>query len=637
MGRSTDPLVLTGEAYDEVEMLKANLERKNRISVFFIYFHKTILFNYFGKYREANAQAYLARPLLDAVLAKLEVAYHHFHEALAAIGCLKQPGMNTGKLQKRVRKNMGKMRTWAKHAPENFLHKYELLQAQLARVEARHEEAQSFFELAIKHAEQHAYIHEQALAYELAGEYYRERGNANLSTFYLRNAYQSYREWGAAAKMEDLQNKYPEVISSVVRKGRDRVPSGDTTFASATTTIDQGVTLDLDTVLKASASISGEIVIDKLIDNLMHILMENLGATRGVLMLEQDGQLFIEAQAGTTGMTVDRMPALGSGILPESIIVFVRRTLHQVVLQNAVTDSKYHKDPFIQAQKPLSLLCYPILHKGSLTGIVYFENNLAEAAFTGERLELLSLLSGQIAISIENALLYENLEQKVEDRTAELNAEKKKSDALLLNILPETAAEELKQYGKTTPQRFEEVSVLFTDFVDFTRISSGMNPTALVDELGMYFAEFDRIIDKYGLEKIKTIGDSYMCAGGLPKPDEDHALKTVGAAIEIRDFMARVRDEKTKAGKPHFGIRIGIHSGPVVAGVVGLKKFAYDIWGDTVNTASRIEMHCEPWQVNISGGTLAYLNGKVDYTHRGRIQAKSMGEIDMYYVNSIHQ
>lgn len=268
--------------------------------------------------------------------------------------------------------------------------------------------------------------------------------------------------------------------------------------------------------------------------------------------------------------------------------------------------------------------------------------NIGEAAgnvrglvsiYEGFFFTIIAFLFGTFDYNLRAAKYLE--EQELKTRTAELNAEKKKSDALLLNILPEAAAEELKRYGKTTPQRFELVTVMFTDFLDFTRISSEMNPTTLVDELGTYFAEFDRIADKHGLEKIKTIGDSYMCAGGMSERDADHVIHMIGAALEIRDYMIRVMHEKDLMGIPHFAIRIGIHTGPVVAGVVGLKKFAYDIWGDTVNTASRMELHCEPWKINISQDTLSYLGEHVEYSHRGKIEVKSKGQIDMYYVISI--
>ena len=403
-----------------------------------------------------------------------------------------------------------------------------------------------------------------------------------------------------------------------------------------TTTLAEGGVLDLDTVMKASSTISGEIKLDKLLAKLMEILMENLGATRGVLMLNDDGDLYIEQQSTVSERLTDRIRAKGSGLVPDSLVAFVQRSKQMEVLSDAMESKQYAKDAYVSLRKPRSVLCYPVLHKGHLTGILYFENNLATGVFTEERIELLSLLSGQIAISIENAILYENLELKVEERTAQLNEEKKKSDSLLLNILPETMAEQLKRYGKTRPQRFEQVTVMFTDFVDFTRISEKMSPNDLVEELGRYFAEFDRIIEKHNIEKIKTIGDSYMCAGGLPTPDGDHVINVIRAALDIRDYMRRVKEEKEALGQEYFAIRIGIHSGPVVAGVVGLKKFAYDIWGDTVNTASRMEMHCEPWQINISGDTLNLLADNIDYTHRGKVEAKSKGHIDMYYVNSLN-
>jgi class 3 adenylate cyclase len=177
---------------------------------------------------------------------------------------------------------------------------------------------------------------------------------------------------------------------------------------------------------------------------------------------------------------------------------------------------------------------------------------------------------------------------------------------------------------------------MFTDFKDFTIISEGMDPTQLVDEIDYYFAAFDDVMEKYGLEKIKTIGDSYMCVGGLPEESDDHAVKIIQAAIEIRELMWNSKTAKEAEGSPHFAIRFGIHTGPVVAGVVGSKKFAYDIWGDTVNTASRIETNCEPWEINVSGATHEITKEFFEFDHRGKVSVKSKGEIDMYYLLQNH-
>jgi adenylate cyclase len=205
--------------------------------------------------------------------------------------------------------------------------------------------------------------------------------------------------------------------------------------------------------------------------------------------------------------------------------------------------------------------------------------------------------------------------------------EKQRSEDLLLNILPIEIAEELKASGKIKARFYNEVSVLFTDFVDFTHTSEKLKPEQLVDELHACFSAFDEIIGRNGLEKIKTIGDSYMAVCGLPDFSEDHAKRAVQAAIEIRDFIS-----ERKKHENVFEIRIGINSGQVVAGIVGVKKFAYDIWGDTVNTASRMESSGEAGKINISQSTQEQVKEDFQCTYRGKISAKNKGEVDMYFV-----
>jgi class 3 adenylate cyclase len=220
----------------------------------------------------------------------------------------------------------------------------------------------------------------------------------------------------------------------------------------------------------------------------------------------------------------------------------------------------------------------------------------------------------------------------VNDRTQELVMEKKKSDELLLNILPSDTAEELKITGSAKAKHYPSVTVLFADFRGFTLLSEKLEADVLVKELNFFFSAFDKIVAKYNIEKIKTIGDAYMCAGGLPMANETHADDVVKAAIEMRDF---IREHRSLTSDLSFEIRIGVNTGPVVAGIVGLRKFAYDIWGDTVNIASRMETCSEPGKINISGSTHELIKDRFHCVYRGKINAKNKGEIDMYFVEGI--
>lgn len=216
-----------------------------------------------------------------------------------------------------------------------------------------------------------------------------------------------------------------------------------------------------------------------------------------------------------------------------------------------------------------------------------------------------------------------------------LVAERERSDMLLLNILPGMIADELKQKGATQARRYEKATVMFTDFKDFSAIAKDMEPEQLVAELDHYFKAFDDIIGKYKIEKIKTIGDSYMCVGGLPDVEGSQPKDVVHAALEIQDLLAQFKREREKRNQPYFEARIGIHTGPLVAGVVGSRKFAYDIWGDTVNIASRLETSGEAWRVNVSSVTFELVKDQFQFEDRGSIAIKNRGEMGMFFVKNL--
>lgn len=231
----------------------------------------------------------------------------------------------------------------------------------------------------------------------------------------------------------------------------------------------------------------------------------------------------------------------------------------------------------------------------------------------------------------------EKQSRALEVERRKLEKEKEKSDKLLLNILPYEIAEQLKNKGMVDTKKYRRVSILFTDFVDFTKLSSGLEPEDIVKELGIFFTKFDEIVQRHFIEKIKTIGDAYMCVGGLPLRNKSNPIDTCLAALEIQKFAEKYNSIRARNDLPLWKVRLGIHTGSVIAGVIGSSKFAYDIWGDAVNTASRMETSCEPGKINISGTTYKYVKDLFDCEYRGKVEAKNKGLIDMYYVHGLKE
>jgi class 3 adenylate cyclase len=261
------------------------------------------------------------------------------------------------------------------------------------------------------------------------------------------------------------------------------------------------------------------------------------------------------------------------------------------------------------------------------------EVELQKLAIQKQRIIKNSFLAGLISILIIAFVVYRNYLSKVKINRL-LDKQKDQIESLLLNILPQEVARELQDQGAAIPRDYQSVSVLFTDFKDFSKIAEGLSPNDLVTELDQYFQEFDNIIERNNLEKIKTIGDAYMCAGGIPTENSTHPMNIVKAGLEMQAFMHvqnRLRQDK---GMVPWGLRIGVHTGPIVAGVVGRKKYAYDIWGNTVNIASRMESNGEVGKVNISSATYNMVKDSYKCEYRGKISAKNIGEIDMYFIDS---
>ncbi|TCS38693.1 serine/threonine protein kinase and signal transduction histidine kinase [Paucimonas lemoignei] len=364
----------------------------------------------------------LAAPFLASAACMPSIPAWHFYHALCLLACYaNMDRKQQSAARQQVSQLLKKLKLWARHAPMNYLHKWQLVQAELKRVQGRNREASEWYELAIASAREHGYLNEESLADELAARFYLGLGKLMYARMYMAEAYVRYRQWGATAKVRLLEKSYSRLLNGVAGTGSAQATLG-------MPPVEQH--LDIDTVIKASNTLLGEIQLDKLLEKLMRLLIENAGAERGALLLLMDGVL--QLQASIEGERIEVRQAMQvDENLPFSLsaINYVKRTGDQLVLGDAGDDIRFNGDPYIARTRPKSLLCIPLQKQGSLVGILYLENNLAADVFTPERVGLLQILSTQIAISLENATLYQDLERKIAERTHDLSIAKEAAEA----------------------------------------------------------------------------------------------------------------------------------------------------------------------------------------------------------------
>lgn len=419
LGLSDDPTVLSGEAYDEEKMAPIHEERKDRAGTFLIHQNNMMLKYLFYQYDEALEHALLTRPLLDAVLAKYDVAIFWFYEGLVNLAAARErDGRDSDTMLRRAKKNISQFKKWAKYCPENHQHKLDLLIAELAWSEGNEVKARQHYDQAIKGAENGEFLNEEALSLERTGLYYLSTGQEFIAENYIRKAYQTYKQWGAAAKLKDLKTRYPKILI-----GLDKAAEDDSPTASQGSGSTESSTLDLDTLMKSAQAISGEVVLDQLLKTLLNISIENAGAESGCIIMKQDGGWLIKSalfvnQKDPTEFT--ETPLQEMNRVPESLIEYIQNTKESLVLDDISKDRRFLSDPAVKAYDLKSVMCLPMFNKGQSEGVLYLENNLHTSVFTESRVHFLELLSGQIAVSLENAHLYENLESKIEERTLEL-------------------------------------------------------------------------------------------------------------------------------------------------------------------------------------------------------------------------
>lgn len=649
-GKTPKPYSLDGDGYVYEDTVNGLIAKGSLTTIGALVIPRLQLLYHFGKHEESLEVIATGHQYIHFMAGFYYIIDFYFYESLTYIALFEQADAEQKDAwTAAIEGHLANFEKWMGRIEVNYRSFFLILSAEWARVNGKTSEVESLHSKAIKAANEDGFIQLEALANELAGEFFMDSEKEKIGWTFLTDARLGYERWGASAKVKQLQKKYPGLIHSGA--GRQVTLASGSATLETLTTITQDSFLDLNTVMKASTAISGELVLENLLRTMTTIVVENAGAERGYILLSQEGRMFISSEYSVDeekGRLMDNQPMEGSGLIPESVINYVDRTQQYLVLKDANSDVRFEKDPYIQNSKTKSVLCMPIINKGKVTGALYCENNLIPGAFTPNRVDMLKLLTGQIAISLENARLVENLENMVHnleeivnERTREIRKQrdeiesaKMKSDELLLNILPYETADELKKTKKVQPRYYESVTVLFSDFKGFTQVAEALTPEELVYELDTIFQAFDEIVEKHKVEKIKTIGDAYMCAGGLPVGNSTHPTDVINAALEIQDYMSKLRAEKKAKGELFFEARLGLHTGPIIAGVVGIKKFAYDIWGDTVNLAARMESSGVVGKVNISETTYELVKDQFNCIYRGKIEAKNKGEIDMYFVES---
>ena len=412
----SQPDCLIGTAYDETVMIPKHHQNNQLAGIATIYIYKLLLAYIFSNYTAALDYIVQAKPYLMAVSGGVHLPIFHFYAALTHLALFPtHPEIEQAGILAEVEIYQTTLKQWANYTPINYLHKWYLVEAEKHRVLGNKAEAIEMYDRAISGAKENKFLNEEALANELAAKFYWEWSKEKLAQTYMIEAYYCYVQWGATAKVTDLETRYPQLLAPIQ-------PGIKTTKTTASvTTTSSGSNLDITTVMKATSAISGEIMLDKLMSSLMKILMESAGSQRGYLILSSQGKLLIEAEGKIDDNPVtvlQSIPVETCQELSSAIVNYVARTQESVVLDDAVRSGQFTNDPYIQKHQPKSILCVPLINQAQIISIVYLENNLTAGAFTPERVELLKVLSGQAAISIQNSKLYTQVRES-ENRLAQ--------------------------------------------------------------------------------------------------------------------------------------------------------------------------------------------------------------------------
>lgn len=553
-----NPTLLKSDIFDEDKVMPELFEKKDNIGGLVTCLMKIMLCFLFKDVKQGYAWCLKGKVFTAAIGVFLLPPYYLYYTLTCIACCKNESERMKATYLKQVRANQKLFKLWAKHAPMNYEHMYCIIEAELARLLGNNNKAELLYDKTIELTKQYGFIHEEALANELAAVYYLEQENERIAKAYINEAYQCYARWGARTKLIQLEKQYSHLIS-----------------VAATAHVGQELakSLDLASVMKASATIMQEIEFDSLLKKMMHILIENAGAEVGYLLLKKQDTWFIEAESSIDKEEVSVLRSIPiHGKLPLSIIQSVIRSKKPLVLDDAAHDTQFSFDPYIKSNQPKSMSCIPLLNQDVLTGLVYLENNVTKNAFTQDRVLLLNTLSSQIVVAIDNARQYSYKKHLTESYERFVPNEYIK--CLNKSSIVDVALGDQVQ---------RDMTVMACDIRNFTTISEMMEPEACMRFLNDYLGIVEpEILKQHGFID-KYIGDGLIALFS----SADNALK---AGINILAALEMYNQECVGMNKPTVHIGIGLCSGDVTIGTVGVsRRMQHTVISNALSIADKVE------------------------------------------------
>lgn len=584
MGQSADPVAFSGETYqdDEIESLTASGD--DATSRFFYYFNKQMLCFLFGRHAEAVSHGDRARELLESVVGLPDLVFWAFWDALSRIRQAEaSPAALRRKLLGEAQKQQKKLAKWGRYGPANYQHKHDLVLAELCRVKGEAARARELYDRALEGAAKHGYVQEAALAAELAARFHESSGRRPLGSWYLERARRDYLQWGAIAKADALEREHGELSFGLSPLSEPK-PSARA---------DAGAEIDLTAVLKATQAISGEIVLERLSAKLLDIAVENAGAERGALILYEgaEGKLVALKTTGNAPVTTGFSTSLGAGApVPVSVLQYVARSKRPLVVDDAADEPRFVHDPYVISSGVRSILCAPIVHHGDLIAAVYLDNGLSPRVFTSERLRLLTVLGGQIAISLENAKLYGNLQTALDTQLELTRAYSRFTPRAFLDFLNRESILDVK----LGDYHHGDMTVMALDIRDYTALSELLSVGDNFRFLNGFFSRMTVHVARNAGVVSTFTGDGFLAF--FPKSPRD----ALTAALDIQRAVRAYNAEREAKDRSAIAVGIGLHTGPLMLGVIGDQdRLEASLISDTVNTAARMEGLTKEFRVGI--------------------------------------